>query len=212
MPLGGRGSRTLSWDIRGETLWRYWQHASEESRESLRNQLKHLICELREVPNPVPGRVAGAGGGVIIDDRYTEGRSKPNVPYFGPFSSVRDFHLWLRCGLELPVQEGPGIGPSQKAELEEMIKAQDERDYSTILTHGDLNSFNIIVRDDKIVGIVDWESAAFYPDYWELTSTLNVNVYDEVWKPEIEKILDLPRFSKEYRMEQIRRKYFQDWD
>ncbi|KAJ3148145.1 hypothetical protein HDU86_007568 [Geranomyces michiganensis] len=33
-----------------------------------------------------------------------------------------------------------------------------------------------MVQDDKITGILDWEFAGFYPEYWEWSKTLcNVN-------------------------------------
>lgn len=36
-----------------------------------------------------------------------------------------------------------------------------------VFTHGDLAPRNIIVRDGKIVGLLDWEDAEWYPEYWE---------------------------------------------
>lgn len=36
-----------------------------------------------------------------------------------------------------------------------------------MFTHGDLSPRNIIVLNDKIVGIVDWEEAGWFPEYWE---------------------------------------------
>lgn len=40
-------------------------------------------------------------------------------------------------------------------------------DHSIVFTHGDLNMLNILVRDGRIVALLDWESAGFYPEYWE---------------------------------------------
>lgn len=34
-----------------------------------------------------------------------------------------------------------------------------------VLTHGDLNLSNIMVKDGKITAIIDWEHAGFYP-WW----------------------------------------------
>lgn len=36
-----------------------------------------------------------------------------------------------------------------------------------VFTHGDLSSLNILARVDDIVGIIDWETAGWYPSYWE---------------------------------------------
>ena len=34
-------------------------------------------------------------------------------------------------------------------------------------THGDLNSSNVVLRDDGIVVLIDWKFSAWYPDYWK---------------------------------------------
>jgi len=34
-----------------------------------------------------------------------------------------------------------------------------------VFTHGDLSSLNVLVRGDQIVGIIDWETAGWYPSY-----------------------------------------------
>jgi aminoglycoside phosphotransferase len=42
--------------------------------------------------------------------------------------------------------------------------------HNIVFTHGDLNLRNILVDDaGRITGIVDWESARWFPEYWEYT-------------------------------------------
>jgi aminoglycoside phosphotransferase (APT) family kinase protein len=36
-----------------------------------------------------------------------------------------------------------------------------------LYTHGDLDWSNILVNDNKVSGIIDWESSGYFPDYWE---------------------------------------------
>ena len=43
--------------IHGQTIWEYWQRASEKSKEIIRRQLISLMHDLRSVPNPVPGQL-----------------------------------------------------------------------------------------------------------------------------------------------------------
>lgn len=38
-------------------------------------------------------------------------------------------------------------------------------------THGDLNCQNIIVKDGELAGILDWESAGYFPVWWEYAAT-----------------------------------------
>jgi hypothetical protein len=49
---------------------------------------------------------------------------------------------------------------------------------------------NILVRGDVIVGIVDWETAGWYPSYWEYTTASQVSPMNWFWREEIDKFLD----------------------
>jgi len=54
------------------------------------------------------------------------------------------------------------------------------------LTHGDLHRGNIIVSGTpgarKIVAVVDWEQAGWYPEYWEYCKALIAEPYDQEWR------------------------------
>lgn len=40
-------------------------------------------------------------------------------------------------------------------------------------THGDLKAHNVLVGDDgHLSGLFDWESAGWYPEYWEFTTAM----------------------------------------
>jgi len=41
--------------------------------------------------------------------------------------------------------------------MQELIALQESVICPPVLTHGDLSSFNILLRDDEVVGIIDWE-------------------------------------------------------
>ncbi|KAF8531663.1 kinase-like domain-containing protein [Gautieria morchelliformis] len=51
------------------------------------------------------------------------------------------------------------------------------RTYATAFTHGDIAPRNILVKNKKIVAILDWESAGWYPEYWKYTRTSMANLY-----------------------------------
>lgn len=58
------------------------------------------------------------------------------------------------------------------------------------LTHGDLHLGNILVvvsqdgDEPKITisGIVDWEQAGWYPEYWEYCKAMIVGPYGDDWR------------------------------
>ncbi|KAF9556781.1 hypothetical protein CPC08DRAFT_641050 [Agrocybe pediades] len=45
--------------------------------------------------------------------------------------------------------------------------ARFPRNAAIQFAHGDLLPKNIIVNGSTITGIIDWEAAGFYPEYWE---------------------------------------------
>lgn len=48
-----------------------------------------------------------------------------------------------------------------------MAEKQDGPWPLPVFTHADLNPFNILLRGDKVVGIIDWEFAGWYLHYWD---------------------------------------------
>ncbi|KAJ5719781.1 kinase-like protein [Penicillium malachiteum] len=98
-----------------------------------------------------------------------------------------------------------GLRPSE--DTRELIKQQSTF-WPLRLTHGDLSSLNILVRGDYIVGIIDWETAGWYPSYWEYTSAHQVNPQNSFWVHEIDRFLQ--PMPEELAMERIRQQYFGD--
>ena len=56
---------------------------------------------------------------------------------------------------------------------------------------------NIIVKGGKIVAIVDWEMAGWYPEYWEYTTACFANaLFPAFWEP-----FEQQGFSQRYQEE-----------
>ena len=199
--------------IRGQTLQIWWHTASAESKESVRRQLARYMSMLQRVANPTPGRIGGLNGGPIYDYRYASGKSVgPHVEAnFGPFPNAYDFHLWLRNRFNARQTSEASELSGQDADIDRMCRIQDRREYATKVTHGDFSSSNIIIKDNKVAGIIDWEMAGWYPDYWEYTSAWHVNAYDEFWRAEVDSILKRDEYGEELEAEKIRHRYFQDF-
>lgn len=120
---------------------------------------------------------------------------------FGLFTDIQGFHRHLRQGF----QYDPGNNP----EINELIRLQEAAAHSSVLTHGDLSSLNILSRDNEIVGIIDWETAGWFPSYWEYTTACFVNPQNEFWRKEIDRFLSSR--SQNLLMEELRRKFFGDF-
>ncbi|KAK2811587.1 hypothetical protein FQN50_001929 [Emmonsiellopsis sp. PD_5] len=180
--------------IEGDIIGNGWVKRSEQSRAKLLLQLREMVREMRELRPPDDMGVASIDGGSLFDCRIP-GSSM----LFGPFDTTHDFHRHLRMGMDFD----PRLDP----QIQDLIK-QQSKPWPLLFTHGDLSSLNILARDDEIVGIIDWETAGWYPSYWEYTSAHQVNPQNSFWVNEIDKFLQ--PMSEELAMERIRQKYFGD--
>ena len=148
-----------------------WFARSKESREMILQQLRAMISEMRSIEPAVDAGVASITGGSLYDERL------PDTPRgrFGPFKTVADFHRFLRRDVET----------HQEEEIRGLVKMHEEN-WPLRFTHGDLSSLNILVRGVTVVAIVDWETAGWYPSYWEYTTAYNVNPQNEFWRDEVD--------------------------
>lgn len=181
--------------VAGETMGSGWLHRSPASRTALLAELRRYIQELRKLPAPV-----GTGVANILGEALYDGRLPGSSLWFGPFREVADFHRHLRQGIE----PNDGLDP----EVSQLIALQD-RQWPLVFTHGDLSSLNILVRDERVVGIVDWETAGWFPSYWEYTTACQVNPQNAFWRDEVDRFLD--PYPTELKMENIRQKFFGDF-
>ncbi|RMZ67681.1 kinase subdomain-containing [Pyrenophora seminiperda CCB06] len=183
--------------LKGKNIASGWYLRSEESRNKILSQLKDMVGEIRRIPPPPGTGVAHANGGPLSDPRLPS----VNSDYFGPFRTFQDFHKYLRRGMEVPPKDMPEVG--------EFIAQQDSIQPPPVFTHGDLSSLNVIASGDKIIGIIDWETAGWYPAYWEYTNAWNANPQNAFWQDEVDKFLQ--PMPKELEMEKLRLKWFGDY-
>ncbi|KIM77987.1 hypothetical protein PILCRDRAFT_11646 [Piloderma croceum F 1598] len=81
--------------------------------------------------------------------------------------------------------------------------------YRICFTHGDLALRNILVKDGKISGIVDWETAGWYPEWWEYTKCHFAIYGHKNWLEVVEKIL--PGYQNELEAERELWKFLNPW-
>ncbi|KAK3937237.1 hypothetical protein QBC46DRAFT_294653 [Diplogelasinospora grovesii] len=141
------------------------------------NQLRSLsLPSLPPSKNKEGSKVTHIGGAKVdsrgFDHRFPEAE-------FGPFSSVADFHTFLRLGEPLG-----DLWSHAPAVLN--THGKPEGSYKVVFTHGDIAPRNIRVAKQKdgtykITGIIDWECAGWYPEYWEYTRMFYTGERDP-WK------------------------------
>ncbi|CAG7956139.1 unnamed protein product [Penicillium olsonii] len=182
--------------IQGDMISNGWLRRSEESKAKLLSQLAGLVQQMRDIRPPEGTRIASVDDGSIYDCRLPG----PSLR-FGPYDTVQDFHRYLRRGMEFDSRVD--------LDVQELIKWH-EKSWPLVLTHGDLSSLNILARGDEIVGIIDWETAGWYPSYWEYTSANQVHLFWSFWADEIDKFLQ--PMPEELAMERIRQIRFGEFN
>lgn len=189
--------------IDGTYLGKGWVWRSEASKTTILNQLRNMVEEWRSIPPPVDVGVANVDGGPVYDARL------PGKHLWGPYSSCRQFHKELCNGLGPEHLGTEHLTGHSFPGLHELASYHEQDPFTPVFTHGDLSSLNILCRDDEVVGIIDWETAGWWPDYWEYVTTWNVNPQNTFWQDEVDKFLT--PWPHALKMEAIRRRYFGDF-
>jgi serine/threonine protein kinase len=149
----GRGRFYIVMDhIPGISLEMAWSSMSLSEKKGCLQQLKGYVERLQSLLPPHPGRVESVTASACYDSRLGG--------HFGPFHNVEAFHKHF--GHEYILNHADKFPQCQLA----FTKCAD-RKYRTMFTHGDLATHNILIHDGKIVAILDWEFAGWYPEYWE---------------------------------------------
>lgn len=137
--------------VEGQTLSSVLHRLSYQEREQLSKDLKITVQQLRRVPNRTPYRFANTLGGALVDHRA--GKS-------GPFNEESDFNSHLTYNRY--------VGNNLRA----AVAPVHSRQHQSFFTHGDLHSANVLMSQGRLAGIVDWECAGYFPEYWEFTKAL----------------------------------------
>jgi len=113
------------------------------------------IAELRHVPNTTnsPFRICNPLGSGILDWRIGDSQRQQLR-----FRNETEFNQFLTN--DLPLDE----------DACSLISKSHSVQHDIVFTHADLNLRNILVDEmGRVSGIVDWECAGWYPEYWEYT-------------------------------------------
>jgi aminoglycoside phosphotransferase len=181
--------------IKGQMAWHGWQSGTEQSKANMPNQLHRMVTELRSVPPPKGASVGSVDRGPFYDCRL------PSKLLWGPYDTVRGFHAALANDTDFDTNYANL--PDDVSRLFDFYRHAGDQ---LVLTHGDLSSLNILVEADKVVSIVDWETAGWFPPYWEYTCAKNVNPQNTFWADEVDAFLE--PMPHELGMEKIRQRYF----
>jgi hypothetical protein len=170
----------------GTTLFpALWELFPAEERETTAQQLKDILGYIRSW-----GRHPYSSSAPICSIIGTSIRSI-RVPFktMPPCSDQAEFNRRLLERADTSIDDYE----NRRARILEL----DSLTHPIVFTHGDLAMHNILVLyDGRISGLIDWEAAGYYPEYWEYTTAYGL-VQKGWW---FDLVLDVAggRFTKEH--------------
>ncbi len=147
----------------GKRLDKAWPQMADNARARTRRQLKGHLEELHSLTPPAGqpevGTITGAGA-------YNH-RSKRGPYLLPPYASVAEFESHLPDKIATR-------RPQLAAEFRQAFADRRAEDRGAHFAHGDLSWTNIFVDQSSgvVTGITDWETAGFWPDWWEFHMAL----------------------------------------
>lgn len=155
----------------GQELGEIYERLTDEKRKTIFAELQSMLRVMRNWSHSWGGeRICSVVGTAIRSVRI------PNH-LAGPCDSESEFNDHL-----LSVASDHSF--TSREIFEENLacaKRMQSIRHAIVFTHGDLKHHNIMVHDGHVSGFIDWESAGWYPDYWEFTTAMRFCPKDFWW-------------------------------
>jgi aminoglycoside phosphotransferase (APT) family kinase protein len=154
--------------IEGETLHAVWNGLPEEQKLDIEEQLKGILSQLRSLKGQYIGSINRGEADDVRKFHYTG----------GPFDTEAEFNRFL-------------VSDKLKGCLSilyDMAFRSLRTDHEIVFTHGNFAPRNIIVKDGRVVALLDWEFSGWYPEYWEFVKALKGADHRCTWYNYVEAI------------------------
>lgn len=141
--------------VPGRPIGTFVARLTDEQLQGTTEQLRKYVTEIRQIPNTTNTgfQICNSLGAGILDWRIGDSQRRELR-----FTSAIDFHKCLTSGYS--------------QDLQQQAAPSHTKDHKIVFTHADLNLRNILADEiGKVTGIVDWECAGWYPEYWEYTKS-----------------------------------------
>ncbi|KAI1491609.1 hypothetical protein F5X96DRAFT_630706 [Biscogniauxia mediterranea] len=139
--------------IPGQRLYDIWWHLSQSDRERIAKQVARYVDQWRRCRSD---RISSLNGGPVENHNSLFGTTTGEG--FGPFRS--DFELWRTISRRLERKR-------VSTDIIQILKDHMPESSRCVLTHGDLSSTNIIIRNGKVAAITGFDNAASLPEWAE---------------------------------------------
>ncbi|THV74770.1 APH-domain-containing protein [Aureobasidium pullulans] len=155
----------------GRELGRVYEDLDVAERDAILNEMNAYLSSMRQWKSPWGReRICSSSGTSIRSVR---------VPFttMGPFETEDQMNDYLLFPAGHDAYDTEEDYPSLKKEIEKLFSDK----HRIVYTHGDLKHHNILIHEGHVSGFIDWESAGWYPEYWEFTTALRFQREDFWW-------------------------------
>lgn len=148
-----------------------FEQMNENERETIYTELQRMLQLMRNWSHPWGGeRICSVLGSAIRSVRV------PNHSV-GPCESESEFNEHLFSSVSGHSFKSRDIFEEKLTVAKRLLSMR----HPVVFTHGDFKHHNIMVHNGHISGFLDWESAGWYPDFWEFTTPLRFGPIDFWW-------------------------------
>jgi aminoglycoside phosphotransferase (APT) family kinase protein len=181
--------------VPGENLQQIWPKLEEDDKVALAQQLRAIWDQMRALPSP--GYFGSVFGGPFLQRWFRTVSPDPLIN--GPFESSAEVVLALARASQQIWKENQRRGFISEWFTRHLGQALGG--CKSVFTHADVHPQNILVwkeatgpnkeKDRYVVkGIVDWETAGWYPDYWEYAGSFVDFIWCDDWPEKYEVIVE----------------------
>lgn len=144
--------------VPGETLKSVWADFSDPSKLRICQDIWRLVAQIRTIPRP---ETLGTDFYCTADGSPSRdpllGSKSDIAPPFPDDKAFRD-RIYSRYVAH------NGLSYRDAISLPDLLPQSDR----SVFAHGDIGPRNIMVdTEGRILGLLDWESSGWFPDYWE---------------------------------------------
>lgn len=176
----GRSSLMLMTTLPGHDLSKF--DAEEIPEGVFEETMRDWLTQLRNLAPPDPSRICGVDGGSCKSFRV-------DIDPIGPFPDVASFHehILRTCPFD------------QWEQLEKIVPKSFSKRHRVVFSHGDLHVSNILMHQGRLSGLIDWECAGWYPEYWDYTIAIYHLKILPYWVNSLGRIF--PQYTEELEVE-----------
>lgn len=169
--------------IPGRTLLDLWDSLDEARKTSIAKTLRNNFDQLRQLQHP--GYFGNIDGGLPLNQLFLFSETA-GIDDKTPFATEDELVDGILQVFSL--EGGPVVRKGQF--YQRVLSTYLRGNGFPVFTHTDLQRKNIMVQPDGDVVIIDWESASWYPTYWEYSMATFASGWRDDWQDYVGIILD----------------------